>query len=270
MSTSANLGTSRKIKLLVSYDGTDFCGWQKQKDHAWASDLPSIQESMELGLAKIFNHPVSVSASGRTDAGVHAIGQVCDFETDREKLPQDLRWALKAHLPPSIVIKKVWQAPLEFHSTLSAEGKTYRYWLWNNACGSALLHRYTWWIRKRLDLEKLNREAACLIGTHDFKSFQSAGTLVKTTVRRIERIQFRAKNKNLVEFSITGNGFLKQMVRNIVGTLIDSEIREQSLPLHEILAAKNRQVAGQTAPPQGLYLERVKYPDFLDKLCKPL
>lgn len=256
-----------KIALLISYDGTDYCGWQKQKQHAHASPLPNIQGTLEQALEGIFRHPVSLSASGRTDAGVHAAQQICHFETDR-KIPQDICWALKSKLPHSIVAKKAWIVPAEFHSTLSATRKTYRYWIWNSSRGSALLARYSWWLRLNLDPENLNQMAQQLVGHHDFESFRSEGTPVKHCRRHIYSAHWERRHPELLEFRITGSGFLKQMVRNIVGTHIDLCFKklsgtEAATQMKLILEAKDRTRAGRAAPSQGLFLSKVYYPKAL-------
>lgn len=246
--------------MIVSYDGTDFCGWQKQKEHKHASPLPSIQESLEIALSAILNHPVEISGSGRTDAGVHANAQVCHFDTDR-KLPSDLCWALKSKLPPTISAKRVEMVSDHFHATISAKRKTYRYWIWNHPRAPALLQRYTWWIRQPLDLSHLNALCEPILGEHDFESFRSVGTVVKHTVRRIERAEWKRKSSGLIEFTITGNGFMKQMVRNLVGTMIDLSHRPDGPEkMKNIMSLKDRTKAGRAAPPQGLFLMSVEYP----------
>jgi len=262
-----------KVVLLVSYDGTDFCGWQRQKKHRHASPLPNIQETIELALSALLNEEISLSGSGRTDAGVHAINQVCHFETSK-KIPKDLCWALKAKLPPTIVAKKAWLAPDEFHSTISATKKTYRYWIWNHSRGSALLNRYSWWIRLPLELNHLNAISSTILGKHDFESFRSEGTPVKHSIRTVEKAIWVRKKSGLLEFSITGSGFMKQMVRNIVGTHLDIcfakvSDAEAAAKMKKILAAKDRTQAGRAAPPQGLFLEKVYYPTRLAGQLKP-
>lgn len=260
----------KKVKLLISYDGTDFCGWQKQKDHKHGPDKPSIQGTLQEALSKLFNEPTGLNASGRTDAGVHAIGQVGDFNTSRP-LPKDICWALRSLLPHSIVVKKAWVAPMEFHSTLSAYKKTYRYWIWNSPRPTALMYRYSYWLRHPLDLEALNRQAQMICGEHDFKSFQCVGTPVSSTVRHIFSAQWTRRNPSLVQFEVTGNGFLKQMVRNIVGTQIDLQVKSQPIDkIEEILQAKDRSKGGATAVPQGLYLKKVYYPRSLDIQCREI
>lgn len=259
-----------RYRLLISYDGTDFCGWQRQKDHKHGPELPSIQGTLESALGKILTHPVNISASGRTDAGVHAVGQVCHFETER-RMPADLCWALKAKLPPSISAKALWLAPDDFHATLSAVRKTYRYWIWNHPRAPALLHRYSWWIRRPVSLDYLNEASKLLLGEQDFESFRSMGTPVRHSIRRIERAEWIQKRPGLMEFSITGNGFMKQMVRNIVGTLMDLEMRRHPAEkLNEIIALRDRAKAGPAAPPQGLFLLNVRYPKSLDNKCRQL
>jgi len=260
----------QRVKLLVSYDGTDYCGWQKQKDHKHGPDKPSLQETLEKSLSKLLNEKVSVSASGRTDAGVHALAQVAHFETTRT-LPKDICWALRSTLPTSIVVRSAWLVPPEFHSTLSATHKTYRYWVWNSPRPTALLARYSHWVRHPLDLDYLNQQAQILVKNQDFKSFQSVGTVVKTTVREVYRAHWRQRKNNLVEFQITGSGFLKQMVRNIVGTQLDLFLKGQPIEkMDEILKALDRTKAGSAAPPQGLFLSRVYYPRELDIKCRQI
>lgn len=262
--------TPQKIKLLVSYDGTDYCGWQKQKEHKHGPEKPSLQETIEIALSKIFNEKIDLSASGRTDAGVHAVAQIAHFETSR-KLPKDLCWALKSLLPTSIAIQSAWTAPDEFHSTLSATHKTYRYWIYNRHRSTALLSRYSHWVRQPLDLDYLNNQAQYLVKEQDFKSFQSVGTPVLHTVRQVYRARWTKRKNHIIQFEITGSGFLKQMVRNIVGTQLDLCLKGQPVEkIKEILDLKDRTKAGTTAPPQGLFLYRVYYPSDLDIRCRQI
>lgn len=259
-----------RIKFIVSYDGTDYCGWQKQKEHKHAPEKPSIQETIEKGLSGLFNEPIGLNASGRTDAGVHAIGQVCHFDTERP-LPRDFCWAVRSKLPTSIAVRRAWVVPDDFHSTLSSVKKTYRYWIWNKPRPTALLYRYSNWVRQPLDLDYLNEQAKFFCKEQDFKSFQSVGTVVKHTVREVFSAQWRLKKAGLVEFEVTGTGFLKQMVRNMVGTQLDLCQKNQPLSkLEQILAAQDRTKAGPAAPPQGLFLWRVYYPSELDKKCREI
>ncbi|MEK6628089.1 MAG: tRNA pseudouridine(38-40) synthase TruA [Bdellovibrionota bacterium] len=259
-----------RIKFTVAYDGTDFCGWQRQNH----GPKPSVCQTIQTGLEKIFDQKISLFASGRTDAGVHALNQVCHFDTNRpeERLKGfDLSRAMKTQLPSSIVVKKAWMAPEDFHSTLSPDKKTYRYLIYNADQQSAFLNRYTEWIRKPLDLEFLNSCSKYLLGNQDFKSFQSVGSDVSHTVRTIEKAEWSWRKDNIAQFTITGSGFLKQMVRNIVGTQLLFEKKGiAALKMKEIIELRDRKAAGPPAPAQGLFLIRVYYPLDLDNRCREL
>lgn len=259
-----------RIKFIVSYDGSDYCGWQRQNHE----DRPSVAQTIKDGLEKIFQHEINLCASGRTDAGVHALNQVCHFDTTRDfsqTKAWDLSWALRKYLPPSIIVKKAWVAPEEFHATISAEKKTYRYLIYNAPRPSPILTRYMGWVRRPLNLDHLNASSKFLLGYHDFKSFQSIGTTVAHTNREIFKAGWRWKKPHVAEFSITGSGFLKQMVRNIVGTQLLLE--QKNLPADEmkrIIELADRKYAGPPADPQGLYLLQVYYPQDLDNKCREL
>ena len=259
-----------RIKFTVAYDGTDFCGWQRQNHER----RPSVCQTIQTGLEKIFDQKISLFASGRTDAGVHALNQVCHFDTARAESRLkgfDLSRAMKTQLPSTIVVKKAWIAPEEFHSTLSPDKKTYRYLIYNAPQQSALLGRYCDWIRKPLDLQYLNSCSNFLLGNQDFKSFQSVGSEVSHTVRTIEKAHWAWRKDNIAQFTITGSGFLKQMVRNIVGTQLLLE--KKAIPaekMREIIDSRDRKYAGPPAPPQGLFLMRVYYPLDLDNKCREL
>lgn len=259
-----------KIRFLVSYDGTDFCGWQRQ-GHTTPT---SVQATLEEALAKLLGQKITLFASGRTDAGVHALGQVCHFQVD---LPEkrfenwDLCWALRAVLPPSISVKKAWIAPDDFHATISATHKTYKYFIYNSPRSNPFLTRTSAWNRHPMDLAHLQASASFLVGKHDFKSFQTTGTPVPHTVRTIMDAKWEQKSKNIVQFSVTGDGFLKQMVRNLVGTqLWLAKDGRPSADMADIIAAQDRRLAGPSAAPQGLFLWKVYYPSDLDKRCRPL
>lgn len=256
----------RRIRLVLSYDGTPFQGWQKQPG------LSTVQGNLETVLSQIYNEPIKVTGSGRTDAGTHAVAQVAHF--DAPEIPareERLVRALNALLPDGIVVKAAYRAPEEFHALYSARRKTYIYRIWNFPTRSALWHQRALWVPAPLDLKALNRLSSRLVGRKDFKSFQSAGTPVKTTIRNVDLAEWRQISKGYVEFRIRGSGFLKQMVRNIVGTLLYLERRKGTAHhVEEILNARDRQVAKTTAPAHGLYLYRVEYPRSLDKKCLKL
>lgn len=259
-----------RIKFTVAYDGTDFCGWQRQNH----GHRPSVCQTLQNGLEKIFDQKIKLFASGRTDAGVHALNQVCHFDTDRAEIRLkgfDLSRAMKPQLPSTVVIKKAWIAPDDFHSTLSPYKKTYRYLIYNTPQQSAFLSRYTEWIRKPLDLDYLNSCSKFLLGNQDFKSFQSIGSNVSNTVRTIESAAWHWRKDNIAQFTITGSGFLKQMVRNIVGTQLLLEKRGVAAEtMQEIIKFCDRKRAGPPAAPQGLFLMRVYYPLDLDNKCREL
>ncbi len=253
-----------RVRLLISYDGTDFHGWQRQAGHR------TVQGTIEDALAKFYKKPIKLMGASRTDTGVHAIGQVAHFDAPRDPFKGDMRFALTGMTPPSIVIKQAWHAPNSFHAIADAQKKTYRYHVLNRRVPSALRYRYTHWIRYPLDPAYLNEASRILIGKKDFKSFQTSGTKVRSTVREIMDAQWERSQDTLI-FSVTGNGFLKQMVRNIVGTLIDLHMnQEKPSRLREILEACDRRKAGPTAPPQGLYLAKVYYSEELDNGCRKL
>lgn len=256
-----------KVRFTVAYDGTDYCGWQKQKH----GDLKSVGHTIEDVLSEVFNEKITLFASGRTDAGVHALNQVCHFSTHRQLDPAkkwDLCWALNSHLPSSIVVKKAWLAPEDFHATLSATHKTYRYLILNQQRPSPHLARHADWIRHPVDIGHLQRSSEIIVGKHDFKSFQSVGTPIIDTVRTVYNAKWEWRKPGVLQFTITGSGFLKQMVRNIVGTSLIME-RKGTDPqiMKEILEAKDRKKAGPPAPAQGLYLMKVYYPQELDNRC---
>lgn len=257
-----------RIKLLISYDGTDFCGWQKQTKQ---DAKPSVQQTLEDALSSLLNEPITTFGSGRTDSGVHALGQVVHFETSKNLEGWNLCWAVRSKLPTSLVVKKAWIAPDDFHALHSATHKTYRYFVYNSEVQSALMSRYSHWVRHNLDIAYLNEVSQYLVGEHDFKSFQSTGTDVAHTVRVIYKAEWVRKNSKLLEFRVTGSGFLKQMVRAIVGTQLDLAMKgKPASDMLHIIDAKDRKFAGKTAPAQGLFLFRVFYPKSLDNQCRQL
>ena len=258
---------STKVKFTVAYDGTGYCGWQKQKQEGQVA----VAEVLEKALSKVFDEKIVLYASGRTDAGVHALNQVCHFSTSRPLDPAkkwDFSWAMNSQLPSGIVVKKAWIAPEPFHATLSATHKTYRYLILNTNRPSAHLNRYMAWERRKLDMEHLKATSKFVLGTHDFKSFQSVGTEVKDTIRQIYQAEWEWRRPHVLQFTVTGSGFLKQMVRNIVGTSLMLEKRQEDpLKMKEIMDLMDRRKAGPPAPAEGLYLMRVYYPQDLDNGC---
>ena len=256
---------SRRIRLILAYDGTDFHGWQKQKSGM------GIQNVVETQLTKLFDCPIKTAGSGRTDSGVHAIAQNLHFDLPFPMQHPDLVYALNRLLPRSIRVLKASFAPEQFHSQISAKRKTYRYRVLQSDIACPLRRAFTWWVPQKLSCETLNSLNREIIGEKDFKSFQSAGTEVRTTVRKIEEALWTTDGDELV-FTITGNGFLKQMVRNIVGAMVEFALHADN-PLQEfqkLVALKDRTKLGPPAPPQGLCLCAVEYPADIENQCTPL
>lgn len=252
-----------RVRLDLSFDGSLFMGWQRQLEGTY-----TVQGVLEEKLSEIFKEKINVQGSGRTDRGVHALRLVAHFDCSSDPTRINLRMALQGKCPKFLVIKEVYVAPKEFHAQRSALEKTYKYLIRNASTPSSMRWNKSVWIKKPLNLEYLNEISKCLIGTHDFKSFQNAGTVLKTSVREIYEAKWAQRSPGWVEFSIRGNGFLKQMVRNIVGTALALEKSGQPIErMREILEARDRQAALKTADPEGLYLVRVKYPQTLDNKC---
>jgi tRNA pseudouridine38-40 synthase len=294
----------RTIKLTLAYDGTDFAGWQTQRGRR------TVQQTLEATLEKVTGRPTRTLASGRTDAGVHALGQVVGLKTDT-RLPLDvLRRALNAELPHDMAVLDVAEAPSGFHPTRHALRKRYRYVIHDGPVRDVFQRRYCWhYAYGRLDAEAMQRAAAALQGTHDFSSFETSGAPRKTSVRTVSDLTVRrgrggglqspgsgpflgqeallsvqtiarehgsdpiacdavlrrgrGGEQDFVVLEIEANGFLYNMVRAIVGTLVEvGRGAESETWPGEVLAAGNRRLAGRTAPPQGLFLVQVDYPNL--------
>lgn len=256
----------RKIKLLLSYDGTPFQGWQKQPGR------PTVQGVLEAVLTQMYDEPIKTIGSGRTDAGTHAVGQVAHFEAPKILNGEHrILRALNSLLPDEIACKGAWLAPDEFHALASAIRKTYIYRIWNAPIRSALWGKRALWVPDPLNIQHLNELSQVVRGEHDFKSFQTQGTPVKSTIRRVDQCEWVRRSPHLLELRIRANGFLKQMVRNLVGTLLHLERHEaQPRELLRIFDAKDRQAAKVTSPAHGLYLYRVEYRPALDNKCRKL
>ncbi|MCX7968330.1 MAG: tRNA pseudouridine(38-40) synthase TruA [Armatimonadetes bacterium] len=243
----------RHIKLVVGYDGTDFHGFQRQKG------LRTVQEELERTLTNLLGHPVSIKAAGRTDTGVHAEGQVISFWTSCPIPVEKLPLALNSFLPADIVAKKATQVSPNFHPRFDATSRIYRYLIDNRPVPSALLRRFAWHIPEPLNVEAMRRAAQFLIGVHDFASFHASGSDLGSTVREMRRIVV-AKGSGIIAITMEANAFLYHMARIIVGTLVEIGLgRRTPEDMRAILEARNRSVAGKTAPPHGLCLMKVKY-----------
>ncbi len=250
------LSCSMKYKLLIAYDGTPFGGWQYQ------DNAPSIQAHIEHALSTALRTPISIIGSGRTDSGVHALGQVAHFSTDAPVSPQRLLLSLNALLPPDIRILQIETAPEDFHAIYSAKAKLYTYHLHLDKQENPFKRHHSYRPLKPLNLTLLKEAAAHFVGTHDFTSFANQsdeGSAAKNPIRTIHRLDV-IDEAGGVRLEFQGTGFLYKMVRNITGTLLEistGKIPLQSLP--EIFAAKDRRKAGQTAPAHGLFLTEVFY-----------
>ncbi len=261
----------RNFKIILEYEGTHYHGWQLQKDRR------SLQGEMERAIQEVTQENIRVYSSGRTDAGVHAFGQVLHFHSQTQLSLDILQKALNVHLPVDMVIRELTEVSEDFHALLDAKRKTYYYFIYNHRVPELFLKRYSWQIFRPLDWKKMKEALSYLKGEHDFKSFQSVGTDVKTTVRTLYKARILNSTSPLVNIPqkpewrwmqhpdlhvvmLEGNGFLKQMVRNIVGTLVEVGYGKISVAqFKKILAAKDRKKAGPAAPAQGLFLVKVSY-----------
>ena len=245
-----------RFRITVAYDGTDFVGWQRQ-----AAGI-SIQGLLEDALAELDEAAVTVLGAGRTDAGVHALGQVAAFTLTRAIGAAAVVRALNVRLPLSVRVLEAEEMAADFHPQFAARSKTYRYRIWNSDVVSPFERLYAWHVFGALDIAAMHEAARLLEGTHDFAAFQRTGSDVKTTERTIfaSAIGRSAIGDSLITYDVVGNGFLRHMVRAIVGTLV--EIGRGRRPpewMREVVASRNRSDAGVTAPAAGLFLVRVTY-----------
>lgn len=247
---------NHNIKLTLQYDGTGFNGWQVQAKH---KDARTVQGVLEAAVSKINGSKTSVTGAGRTDSGVHALGQVANFFTEKD-LPVS-KWpeAINSLLPPDVIVLNAEKKPEEFHARLNAVGKTYKYYIINSKYPDIFIRNHTSHIPHKLDIDKVFYAAKKIEGTHNFKSFCASGSSVKHFERNVFDVSLELKGDILV-FSITADGFLYKMVRMIVGTLIEIG-KEKKSPewISEILETEGREKGGPTAPARGLYLEKVYY-----------
>jgi len=243
----------RRLKIVVEYDGTDFAGWQRQ------ANGPSVQAAIEDALAQMTGAETIVRGAGRTDAGVHALGQVAHFETAAEIPLVGFRRGLNALLPRAIAIVALDEAAPDFDARRSARGKLYRYAIWNADSRAPLRDRFVWHRPRPLDAARMQDAARPLAGRHDFAAFRAADCERKTTVRTLSRVDV-ARDGDLVTIDVEGDAFLKNMVRIIAGTLVYAGYGKLGArEVEAALQAGDRRLVGPTAPPQGLTLVRVDY-----------
>lgn len=243
----------RNIKLTIEYDGKSFNGWQKQPTKL------NIQGEIEQAIKRVLQEEVSLNASGRTDAGVHALGQVANFKTNSNMPIEKIPYAINSVLKKSIVIKDAQEVDDRFHSRYSCKGKKYRYVINNSKYGSSIYRGLEYHISQTLNIDLMIKATKHFEGKHDFKGFRASGTSNKDSVRTIYKAEV-IKQDDRVFIELTGNGFLYNMVRIIAGTLLDvglGKIQPEALP--EIIESKDRTKAGKTLPAQGLFLVEVYY-----------
>ncbi len=247
----------KKYKITIEYNGTNYYGWQIQKNG------PTIQGEIQKALRKILGENMSIMAAGRTDRGVHAMGQVAHFVSTTKIPSQKLLFGLNSLLPWDISILKIEEVDMDFHATLSAKSKRYVYRILNQPYRSGLLNPYVYWYSFPLDIELMREGARFLIGRHDFSAFQSVNSPRTSTIREIYHLEIQKKTfgvHQIIEISVEADGFLYNMVRAISGTLL--EVGRKKWPpekVEEILKSCDRKQAGPTAPARGLCLEKVFY-----------
>jgi len=243
----------RTIKLTIAYDGTGFVGWQRQDTGE------SVQGLIEDALARIEGSIVTLHGAGRTDAGVHALAQVASARIAAELDDDTLARALNANLPAAVRIIGVETVAVDFHARFSATGKTYEYRIWNGPAMPPFIRLYAWHVPQPLDVAKMNEASRAIVGEHDFAAFQGTGSRTHSTVRRVTSAEWRADGP-AVTLAISGDGFLRHMVRSLAGTLVEVGHRRRPVDdLARLVAAPERTEAGRTAPPHGLFLVSVLY-----------
>ena len=251
----------RVFRLIVAYDGTNYFGWQRQPTK------PTVQRAIELALGKVLGKPRwPVRASSRTDAGVHAVGQVVVFKSNLWRAPADrLVPALNTWLPDDIVVRSCEDAAANFHPLVHCIGKRYRYRMYASRIPDPLDGRFHWWIKTALNVEAMRTAASLLIGKHDFAAFETSGSPRESTIRTVHAIDIDSKaylDGTQVSVEIAADGFLYNMVRNIVGTLVFVGRERQPVSwVNEVLQSLDRREAGQTAPAKGLHLLQVELSD---------
>ncbi len=244
----------RNIKLTIEYDGKEFNGWQKQPDKL------NIQGTIEKAIERITGEQVDLMASGRTDRGVHALGQVANFKTNSNIPIEKFAIAINSNLKKSILIKSAEEVDERFHSRLTCKKKTYRYVINNSKYGTAIYRNLETHIPIKLNVEEMQKAIKFFEGEHDFKAFKSSGTSSKSSVRTIYKAEVKQMSNDKIWIELTGNGFLYNMVRIIAGTLVEVGLGKiKAEEINDIMESKRRENAGKTLPPQGLYLVNVEY-----------
>ena len=246
---------ARNIVLVVAYDGTTYHGFQRQ-----TYPVIAVQNILEEKLAMVFGDSIELAASGRTDAGVHAYGQVVNFFTNGTIPIERVARAVNSLLPPDIVVKKAYEADFNFSARHSAKSKTYIYRIQQGKVPNPFMQRYAWYERRPLDITAMRNAMNHILGTHDFSAFRAAGGAPMSPVRTMYETTVERKDGGIIEFRIHGSGFLYHMVRNLIGTLVNVGLgRMTPDDFKRIMDSGDRQNAGATAPACGLYLYKVEY-----------
>jgi len=241
------------VKLILEYDGSRYAGWQRQPDQ------PTIQEAVETAVLQLTQETVSVIGAGRTDSGVHALGQVASFRIERPWTPREWIRGMNARLPEDIAVRSADVLPDDFHARYAARGKLYEYRILNRGERPAVDRAYVWHVHKTLDQQAMEQAATFLVGSHDFSSFEGSLTDNEDPVCDLRQLSV-SRQGDLLTIHAYADRFLKHMVRSIVGTLVEvGHAKRKPEAVKTILAAKDRTAAGRTAPPQGLFLVRVDY-----------
>lgn len=244
----------QNFKLTIEYDGTAYHGWQRQ------AEAPSVQAELERALGGMTRSRISVIGAGRTDAGVHALGQVANFRCATRLAPEAILKGLNSLLPADIAIRDCTLVPEGFHARFDARSKRYHYRILNRAARAAVGRDYAWFLHRPLNAEAMGRAAELLVGRHDFKAFESAGSPRAHTRRHVMAADWVEEPDRQLTFRIEADGFLRGMVRNIVGTLVMVGLGKlDSLQVGAILAGRDRRRAGAAAPARGLFLVEVRY-----------
>lgn len=245
-----------RIALGIEYDGTAFKGWQLQRH-----EVSTVQAAVEAALSRVAAHPVRVVCAGRTDTGVHAVGQVVHFDSAAVRMPRNWVLGANANLPDAVAVTWAQAVDPAFHARFSAESRSYRYLILNRATRSGLLHRRATWEHRALDAAAMHAAGQALVGTHDFSSYRALGCQAKSPVRTLHALAVR-RHGELIELRVHANAFLHHMIRNIAGVLMAIGRGERPGDwAAQVLALRDRTLGGVTAPPDGLYFERVWYPE---------
>ena len=244
----------RNVKMIIEYDGTAYHGWQRQLGQI------TIQQVLEESIGAITQEKIRVIGSGRTDAGVHAMNQVANFMTDSKIEQRSLLAATNSLLPRDIVVKTMQEVDMSFHARFNAISKVYTYQILNGSVRSALHRHYAWFVRYPLNIESMKEGAILFEGTHDFSSFCAANCGMINHIRTVKKVEIEQDRRGILKIDVEANGFLKYMVRNIVGILVDvGKGKRASNEISAVIEAKDRGRAGITAPAHGLYLKEVRY-----------